>query len=294
MLIKKIYLFCFIFLAIFSCQNKKSSIITTENGYELLFHELSEVQNNNKNGTIINLRILAKDTGEKIVFSSMTNGLNGVSSFYYDSILKSPFSGILKNLYEGDSISFEMSSNTFFSSLFEKDIIHNTLSNNKTLKVYLKVLNYNSSEDQLLYIDNLQNSAIEKEEYILRNEKDIWSRNYLQIFKNNGIYAIKIASTESFSKITDSIKNSVGLFYSIKDLKGREIYKTSNLSPEYYQKKAENQLLDGFKILVDNFQRGDSILAIIPSKLMFGKRGSFVNQIPPFCPLMINLRIIQK
>ena len=74
-------------------------------------------------------------------------------------------------------------------------------------------------------------------------------------------------------------------------LNGRYIYKTPNFQPEYYETKVDGQLLDGFKILVNNFQKGDSVLAIIPSKLMFGERGSFVNQIPPFCPLMINLRI---
>ena len=43
---------------------------------------------------------------------------SGVSSFYYDSISNSPFEQILKNLYVGDSISFEMSSSTFYGSLF--------------------------------------------------------------------------------------------------------------------------------------------------------------------------------
>ena len=81
------------------------------------------------------------------------------------------------------------------------------------------------------------------------------------------------------------------MYYSIRDLKGRYLYKSHNFNPEYYETQVDGQLLDGFKILVNNFQKGDSVLAIIPSKLMFGERGSFVNQIPPFCPLMINLRI---
>ena len=75
------YLFLIFLLTVFSCQNKKSSVITTENGYELIFHELSGSKGSNKNGMIINVRILAEDVDGKIVFSSFNNGLNGVSSF---------------------------------------------------------------------------------------------------------------------------------------------------------------------------------------------------------------------
>ena len=155
----------------------------------------------------------------------------------------------------------------------------------------LKVLNYNSLEDQSLFINKLQKIAIEDEANHLKKEKEKWSNNYLQIFKSNGLYAIKIASNESYSNVEDTLENSIGLYYSIRDLEERHIYNTPNFKPEYYDTEVEGQFLDGFKILVNNFQKGDSVLAIIPSKLMFGERGSFVNQIPPFCPLMINVRI---
>lgn len=291
MLSKIRYFYLIFLLTVFSCQNKKSSVITTENGYELIFHELSDSKFSNKNGRIINIRILAEDEEGKIVFSSFNTGLCGVSSFYYDSISNSPFEQILKNLYDGDSISFEMSSSTFYRSLFGDKIKLHTISTDEKLKVYLKVLNYNSSEDQLIFINKLKKNAIEEEKYFLNKEKEKWSNNYLNIIKNNGMYAIKIASTESYSDIIDTIENSVGLYYSIRDLKGRSLYKSPNFKAEYYETQVDGQLLDGFKILVNNFQKGDSVLAIIPSKLMFGERGSFVNQIPPFCPLMINLRI---
>ena len=291
-MLNKIRNFFLIFLlTIFSCQNKNSSVITTENGYELIFHELSGSKVINKNGKTINVRILAEDKLGEIVFSSSNSGLNGVSSFYYDSISNSPFEQILKNLYVGDSISFEISTTIFYRSLFGENVKLNAYSNDEMLKVYLKVLSYNNPDDQLIFINMLKNNAIENEEYLLNKEKQKWSKNFLKIFKNDGMYAIKIASQESYSELVDTNDNRVGLFYSISDLNGRYIYKTPNFQPEYYETQVDGQLLDGFKILVNNFQKGDSILAIIPSKLMFGERGSFVNQIPPFCPLMINLRI---
>ena len=56
------------------------------------------------------------------------------------------------------------------------------------------------------------------------------------------------------------------------EISGRLIYINAYLKPEIYDKSKEGQLLDGFEILVNNFQKGDSILALIPSNLMFGKR----------------------
>ena len=63
---------------------------------------------------------------------------------------------------------------------------------------------------------------------------------------------------------------------------------------EYYDKSLNNQLLEGFRILVNEFTKGDSIVAIMPSEMAFGRRGSFTNKIPPFCPLKVNLKIVQK
>ena len=53
----------------------------------------------------------------------------------------------------------------------------------------------------------------------LNKEKQKWSKNFLKIFKNDGIYAIKIASLESYSELVDTNENRVGLYYSISDLK---------------------------------------------------------------------------
>lgn len=82
----------------------------------------------------------------------------------------------------------------------------------------------------------------------------------------------------------------ISINYSIEDLNGRNLYTTNSIS-EYYDKSLNGQLLKGFKILVDQYDRGDSVMAIVPSNLLFGKRGSFVNKIPPFTPVKVNMKI---
>ena len=198
---------------------------------------------------------------------------------------------ILYNLYVGDSVSFNMSSKIFYKSFFGEKF--HLLDHNKerSLKIILKVLSYNNLDAQDFYLDSLQKLAINNEKKLLTKEKEFWDNNFLNILKIKGIYAMKLASKESYNTDLDSLPDKIGLSYSISDLKGREIYQTSNNTPEYYESNIEGQLLDGFKILVNNFQKGDSIHAIIPSTLMFGEKGSFVSKIPAYCPLKIPSKI---
>ena len=282
---------CVLIACSFSCKSPKSNI-TTSNGYELFFHEIAQSEKIIPEHKILNLKISAFDNNENLVFSSKYQGISNVSSFYYDSaIFNSPMKEILYNLYEGDSVSFNMSSNIFYKSFFGEKF--HLLDHNKerSLKIILKVLSYNNLDAQDFYLDSLQKLAINNEKKLLTKEKEFWDNNFLNILKIKGIYAMKLASKESYNTDLDSLPDKIGLSYSISDLKGREIYQTSKKTPEYYESNIEGQLLDGFKILVNNFQKGDSIHAIIPSTLMFGEKGSFVSKIPAYCPLKIHLRL---
>jgi len=124
----------------------------------------------------------------------------------------------------------------------------------------------------------------------LNNLKNQWDEKYMNISKLDNLYAVKLASDKLLSSISDSSENYISINYSIESLDGRVLYNTG-AKPEYYDKSLNGQLLDGFKIIIDNYIKGDSIMSILPSNLVFGKRGSFVNQIPPYCPVKINLRI---
>jgi hypothetical protein len=253
---------------------------------------LSEEKIIDRTSKIVNLKILALDSSGNCVFSSSNNDLGGISSFYYDSsISQSPMNEILLNLYEGDSVSFQMSSKVFFESFFGVNTKLFTPLFYSSLQVHLKLLVYNNRQEQIEYIRNLQNLAIENEIHLLKKERAFWDSNFLNISKINDIYAVKLDSDDSFSMVNDSLDSSIGLYYSLCDIMGREIYQTPNFEPEYYEANTDGQLLDGFKILINTFNRGDSIFAIIPSKFMFKERGSYVNKIPPYCPLKVNLRI---
>lgn len=284
--------FYIIFFFLYGCNEKSNSFIKTDNGYLLHFHEISGDTNHVNKGCIVNLNIIAKDANQKIIFSSKENGLDGVSSFFYDStILKSALNSILLKTFKGDSLSFSMKSSVFYKSLFGENFLNRIIIDTSLLKVDLKVLGYFNFQEQIDYEKKLEKSAQNKEDSILNLAKKSWDSKFLNIYKSRGLYAIKLSSNDSLNFYRDSIKNEIIIGYTLKDISGRVIYETSYLKPEIYDRSKEGQLLKGFEILVGNFQKGDSIIALIPSNLLFGKNGSFINQIPPFTPMKVNLKI---
>ena len=281
-----------IFLFFYSCKEKCNSFIKTDNGYLLNFHEISGDTNHVNKGCIVNLNIIAKDENQNIIFSSKENGLDGVSSFFYDStILKSAMNGILLKTFKGDSLSFSMKSSVFYKSLFGEKILNRIIIDTSFLKVDLKVLGYFNFKEQIDYQKKLEISAQGKEDSTLDFAKKSWDNKFLNIYKSRGLYAIKLSSNDSLNFFGDSMKNEIIIGYTMKEISGRLIYETSYLKPEIYDRSKEGQLLEGFEILVGNFQKGDSIVALIPSNLLFGRNGSFINQIPPFTPMKVNLKI---
>lgn len=281
-----------IFLFFYSCKEKSNSFIKTDNGYLLNFHEISGDTNHVNKGCIVNLNIIAKDENQNIIFSSKENGLDGVSSFFYDStILNSAMNGILLKTFKGDSLSFSMKSSVFYKSLFGEKILNKIIVDTSFLKVDLKVLGYFNFKEQIDYQKKLEISAQGKEDSTLDFAKKSWDSKFLNIYKSRGLYAIKLSSNDSLNFYGDSMKNEIIIGYTMKEISGRLIYETSYLKPEIYDRSKEGQLLEGFEILVGNFQKGDSIVALIPSNLLFGRNGSFINQIPPFTPMKVNLKI---
>ena len=281
-----------IFLFLYSCKEKSNSFIKTDNGYLLNFHEISGDTNHVNKGCIVNLNIIAKDDNQKIIFSSKENGLDGVSSFYYDStILRSAMDGILLKTFKGDSLSFSIKSSVFYKSLFGEKFLNRIIIDSSFLKVNLKVLGYFNFQEQIDYQKKLEISAQCKEDSTLDFAKKSWDSKFLNIYKSRGLYAIKLSSNDSLNFYGDSMKNEIIIGYTMKEISGRVIYQTNYLKPEIYDRSKEGQLLKGFEILTGNFQKGDSIVALIPSNLLFGRNGSFINQIPPFTPMKVNLKI---
>ena len=280
---------------ILSCKdNYKDNLIFINENFPVEFFQIADCDYLDTN-TFLNLNIVAKSKTQKIIFSSEFQGLESTSTFYYDSLLNSNLSILFENLCVGDSVSFKLKIEDFYSGFFQEDTTIKAKADLDSLHITLKVISSNDVVSQNQLENQLIKRAKDREGNSIQKIKNEWENKFLNLFYFDNLFAVKVAqySEEQIEK-PDSLNQFIALSYTITDLNGRLIYETAPNSLEYYDKSLNSQLLEGFRVLVNEFNVGDSIVAIMPSKMAFGKRGSFTNQIPPFSPLKVNLKIVQK
>ena len=280
---------------ILSCKdNYKDNLIFISENFPVEFFQIADCDFLDTN-TFLNLNMVAKSKTQKIIFSSEFQGLESTSTFYYDSLLNSNLSTLFENLCVGDSVFFKLKIEDFYSGFFQEDTILKAKTGLDSLHITLKVISSNDVVSQNQLEDQLIKRAKIREKNSIQKTKNEWENKFLNLFYFDNLFAVKVAqySEEQIEKF-DSLNQFIALSYTITDLNGRLIYETAPNSLEYYDKSLNSQLLEGFRVLVNEFNVGDSIVAIVPSKMAFGKRGSFTNQIPPFSPLKVNLKIVQK
>ena len=209
--------------------------------------------------------------------------------------MNSNLSMLFENLCVGDSVFFKLKLVDFYSGFFKKDSSLQAKPELDSLLVNMKVISSNDMITQNQLENQLIKKAKEREEFSIQKLIDQWENKFLNLFYYDNLVAVKVGqySADRVENL-DSLNQFIALSYSITDLNDRLIYQTSTNSLEYYDKSLNDQLLEGFRILVNEFSVGDSLVAIMPSKMAFGKRGSFTNKIPPYTPLKVNLKIVQK
>ena len=280
---------------VFSCKdNYKDNLIFINENFPVEFFQIADCNSLDTN-TFLNLNIVAKSKSQKIIFSSEFQGLESISTFYYDSLMNSNLSILFENLCVGDSVFFKLKLVDFYNGFFKKDSSLQAKPELDSLLVNMKVISSNDMITQNQLENQLIKRAKEREEFSIQKLIDEWENKFLNLFYYDNLVAVKVGqySADRVENL-DSLNQFIALSYSITDLNDRLIYQTSTNSLEYYDKSLNDQLLEGFRILVNEFSVGDSLVAIMPSKMAFGKRGSFTNKIPPYTPLKVNLKIVQK
>ena len=280
---------------VFSCKdNYIDNLIFINENFPVEFFQIADCNSLDTN-TFLNLNIVAKSKSQKIIFSSEFQGLESISTFYYDSLMNSNLSMLFENLCVGDSVFFKLKLVDFYSGFFKKDSSLQAKPELDSLLVNMKVISSNDMITQNQLENQLIKKAKEREEFSIQKLIDEWENKFLNLFYYDNLVAVKVGqySADRVENL-DSLNQFIALSYSITDLNDRLIYQTSTNSLEYYDKSLNDQLLEGFRILVNEFSVGDSLVAIMPSKMAFGKRGSFTNKIPPYTPLKVNLKIVQK
>ena len=128
---------------VFSCKvNKKDNLIFINDNFAVEFFQIADC-NKLDTKTFLNLNIVAKSKSQKIIFSSELQGLESISTFYYDSLLNSKLSVLFENLCVGDSVFFKLKLIDFYSSFFKEDFKLQAKPELDSLLVNMKVISSN-------------------------------------------------------------------------------------------------------------------------------------------------------
>ena len=234
---------------VFSCKdNYKDNLIFINENFPVEFFQIADCNSLDTN-TFLNLNIVAKSKSQKIIFSSEFQGLESISTFYYDSLMNSNLSKLLENLCVGDSVYFKLKLVDFYNGFFKKDSSLQAKPELDSLLVNMKVISSNDMITQNQLENQLIKRAKEREEFSIQKLIDEWENKFLNLFYYDNLVAVKVGqySADRVENL-DSLNQFIALSYSITDLNDRLIYQTSTNSLEYYDKSLNDQLLEGFRI----------------------------------------------
>ncbi|GIV26494.1 MAG: hypothetical protein KatS3mg027_0308 [Bacteroidia bacterium] len=180
-----------------------------------------------------------------------------------------------------DSILIIAPKKLVLKDIFNIDKCPPFLANDRQIKCYIKIRKKISPTDKM---------------FLTTLEKDEWSMiyNFLnknqimhQVDENNIVWIepLPIPDNKDRTNIKEATVAYTGYF-----LDGRLMDHTDSLGIRYNDSL---QLIEGLNYVIKKLDVGQSAKIILPSQLAFGSRGSFNKTVPPFTPLLYEIKLMQ-
>ena len=196
--------------------------------------------------------------------------------------------GYLAHLNEGDSISMLVRKELFFRSYFDT-VVPLFYGRDSLVKMNLKVLKLLTG-DEYRHVANT-NQPVASEDRELQELKlidEYLRQHHPQVKADNfGLYTLGHHKTNG-AKVSGGKKIRVSYqgFY----LNGNPIDNGSQQLEFTFG--TPDQLVKGLNIVIGNLKKGETTKIIVPSRLAFGELGSSNGSVPPYTPLVYNIKLI--
>lgn len=281
-------LLLFVFL-VTSCSTHTSSTESYTRDSDGYYYKLFVIGDGNESprrGDVLLLDAIFKTQKDSVIWDSSVEGNNAFYLSLEDSILKGSFNKHLLSMVEGDSMAFYIPTAIFFKQYFHTPPPA-FCSGDSMVKAGVKLLEI---MNQAEYAQVLQEAQQEQEDKELKELQQI--DNYLKVHQlpqqvsSDGIYYI--GKSESSGEPVKSGKTVV-LDYRGSFLNGRSI-DISKKSMEFVY-GTPDQLIKGLNIVIGGMKKGENAKIIVPSRLAFGEHGSANGSIPPYSPLLYDIKI---
>ena len=265
-----------------ACQTKFPGFTKTDTGLYYKFH----TQNDTEKPAIGDIMTVTMTYGSKDSVLFTTDRINTPAEIpLREPVFQGGLFEGLAMMSEGDSATFIISADSFFTKVARAPQLPNFIDSNSVLYFDIRLLSIKTKAEY---------DAEKKQELdSLKNQESVLLASYLKENKINvkpteGIYYIetKKGSGRKIKK-TDFIK----LNFDVSLLEGKPIFSTfdENRPVEFeFGKKWDTE---GVNLAIKRLRKGGKAKVIVPSNLGFGEKGRS-SLVPPFSTLIYNLELV--
>lgn len=289
--LKKCLFFIGAILFIWSCkkQHQTEGYTRDAEGYYFKLLGIGDGNENPKMEQIVMFEAAMRTQNDSVFWDTKHDASNGLCVALTSKIIQGSCKKYFLKMVEGDSVSLLMKPSVLFRDYFDT-IVPSFCINDSLVKLDVKLIQIISRAE----FESLKNNSIggDVEEDTELQELQFIDCYLLQNYKfvkadANGIYQLE-KNTTNLEAVSAGkrVKVSYRGFF----IDGRPVDATEQTIEYIYG--TPDQFIKGLNIVIGKLKKGETTKIIVPSRLAFGEFGSSNGSIPPYTPLVYNIKII--
>ncbi len=289
-------IFPFILLIIISsCNRDVPEYYTTQHGLKYKYHDVSTEEETPKKGEFLKVRMQWEaPTSDSVFYDSRNYSPDGIVVLRLGK--QKHLGGIeeaFSKLKKGDSVSFYISPDFFYSDYLNLNTIPEFLQNEKEMIITLRLVDILTEEEYKSEQQNEQDELELKELEAINEELKQWKTTYDSINEIEGVYWTLLERGEEDSLLR--YNDVVTINYTASFLNGTVFYDTyKNGYPDEFQLGREQQMVEGLQDVLLKLHSGDKAKILVPSYRGFGSEGSKSGVVPPYTPIVYEVEVYKK
>jgi len=288
----KAILFFLITIFFYSCkkQGQTNGYTKSSQGYYFKLLSIGDGNEIPLEDNVVVLDAVMKTQADSVFWDTKHDAANGLYVFLNSKLKSGSCKSYFLNMVEGDSVSFLIKPSEFFREYFDT-IAPYFCKNDSLIKFDVKLNQIISKAEYDALKKNAEGHDEEEDTELL--ELQIIDCYLLQNYKYvkpdiNGIYTLQ-KTTTNLEKVSPGKR--VKLSYSGTFLDGKTVGDSEQIIEFVYG--TPDQLIKGLNIVISALKKGETTKIIVPSRLAFGELGNSNGSIPPYTPLVYNIKIIE-
>lgn len=239
--------------------------------------------------SVVVLDAVMKTQTDSVFWDTKHDASNGLFISLSSNNIKGSCVNHFLKMVEGDSMSFLIKPSVLFREYFDTIVPEFCLKDSLVkldvrLTQIISKAEYQSLKRTSTGQDEEEDTELQELQmidcYLLQNYKFVKA-------DGNGIYVLNKTSTNQ-EKVSAGKK--IKIAYQGTFLDGKPVEKTEQILEFVYG--TPDQLVNGLNIVIGSLKKGETTKIIVPSRLAFGELGSSNGSIPPYTPLVYNIKII--